>query len=335
MSKDTTLGTESPSLLYREGRIGFEHIWTASPAMEECLAKARKVAQFGMEVLILGETGTGKNLIAQALHNASRRSDGPFVAVNTASIPTTLAEDELFGHEAGAFSDAKRQHHGYFEQADGGTLFLDEIANMSPEVQAKVLSAVESKRIRRLGSEEEVRCDARLVCATNADLDEARASGALREDLYHRLAGLVLRVPPLRDRPEDIPLLTKRFIRLDNVTFNRAVQRVSEPCVRMMVHHEWPGNVRELRRRIASAVALCESSVLDAEHVFPDQPAMATDDDEAPGDELSLAAVERRHIARVLAMTGWNISESARTLGISRPTLREKVRKHGLQRPPS
>jgi DNA-binding NtrC family response regulator len=333
MSKDTTLAVESPSLLYREGRIGFEHIWTASPVMEACLGKARRVARFEMDVLLLGATGTGKNLIAQALHNASRRAAGPFVAANTASIPTTLAEDELFGHEAGAFSDAKRRRRGYFEQADGGTLFLDEIANMSPEVQAKILSAVESRRIRRLGAEEDVRCDARLVCATNADVDAARASGAFREDLYHRLAGLVLRVPPLRDRPEDIPLLTKRFIRLDNVSFNRAVQSVSEPCVRMMMKHEWPGNVRELRRRISSGVALCERAVLEAAHVFPE----AAGDDGVQGgsgeEPLSLAAVERRHIAKVLAMTGWNISQSARVLGISRPTLRDRIATYGLEKP--
>ena len=335
MQCDDTPTIDSPSLLYREGRIGFDDIWTASPAMEACLRDARKVAPWAMDVLIVGETGTGKNLIAQALHNASPRAAGQFVNVNTASIPATLAEDELFGHEAGAFSDAKARRRGLFEQADGGSLFLDEIANMSPQVQAKILSAVESKRVRRLGGEEEVACDVRLICATNADVRAIVASGAFRQDLYYRVAGHVLRVPPLRDRPEDIPLLVRRFVRLDNVTFNRAVERVSERCVSVLMEYRWPGNVRELRRRISSGVALCDGAVLGVAHVFPDAGQGEADGAPPAGEALSLAAAERRQIAKVLAITGGNISEAARLLETSRPTLRDKIARHGLTKPPT
>lgn len=330
-SGDSTV--ESPSVLYRDGKITFDAIWTVSARMRKCLDTARKVAALEMDILILGETGTGKNLIAAAIHNASPRTDGPFVEVNTGAIPQTLAEDALFGHEPEAFTEARSKRRGYFEQADGGTLLLDEIGNMSAEVQAKILTAVERKRIRRLGGEDEVQCDVRLLCATKCDVRQAIAAGAFRDDLYYRIAGHEIRVPPLRERREDIPVLARRFIALDNVNFNRSVERASDACLAAMLDHTWPGNVRELRRRIGSAVALCEGAELLPAHVFPEG---SSQSGEALGGEaqgLSMAAAERRHIEKVLALTGWNISESARVLEITRPTLRSKITLYGLRKP--
>jgi two-component system response regulator GlrR len=311
--------------------VCFADIWTMSSAMIRCLDEARRLAPLDVDLLILGETGTGKNLLAQAVHSASRRAKGPFVAKNVGSIPSALAEDELFGHEAGAFSEARTRRRGLFELASGGTLFFDEIGTMSPDVQAKILSAVELKRIRRLGGEEETQCDVRLICATNADLPKAIASGALREDLYFRLARHILRVPPLRARSEDIPMLVDRFVALDNVTYNRAVRRVTADCVSRLLEYPWPGNLRELRFRISSAVARCDGEELSSDLVFPEAEP-ERDGSIPPRQELSLAEAERRHIRRVLTLTGWCVSEAARELGISRPTLRKKIAKYGLKK---
>ena len=332
-SGNTSSSEESPSVLYRGGSIIFGDIWTASPAMKECLGLARKIAALDIEVLIIGETGTGKNLLARAMHNASHRSDGPFVEFNTAAIPSSLAEDTLFGHEPEAFTEAKTRRRGLFERASGGTLFLDEIGNMTLEVQAKILSAVESKKISRLGGEEEVRCDVRMICATNADLTEAISAGDFRSDLYFRLAGHVMRVPPLRERLEDLPMLLERFLKLDNASYNRSVTRVSDACRGMILRHPWPGNIREFRRRLGSAVALCEGPELQPAHVFPEAIGQEPKRQEAGEEPLSLSAIEREHISKVLAMTRWNISEAASLLEISRPTLRKKIKDYGLRKP--
>jgi DNA-binding NtrC family response regulator len=330
MAFDQDTGTDSPSARYRDGRIRFSDIWANSPAMRRCLDAAKRVAPLEIDLLILGETGTGKNLLAQAIHTASRRGKGPFVAKNTAAISPTLAEDELFGHEAGAFDGARTRRRGLFELASGGTLFLDEIGNMSLDVQAKILMAVELKRIQRLGGEADVPCDVRLICATNTDVAEAIASGKFRQDLFYRLAHHILRVPPLRERPEDIPLLIQRFIALDNATYNRAVERVSEECLARLSEYPWPGNVRELRFRVGSAVATCDGTELLSCHVFPDTP---SEGGESERPDLSLAAMERRHIRRILILASGCITEAARILGISRPTLRDKIGRYGLKSP--
>ena len=323
---------DSPSARYRQGRVRFGDIWTSSPLMERRLNEARQLAPFDMSLLLLGETGTGKNLLAQAIHTASRRAKGPFVAKNTSSIPRSLAEDELFGHEPGAFTEARSRRRGLFELAEGGTLLLDEICTMSPSVQAKILTAVEAKQVQRLGGEESIACDVRLICATNADIQEAIATGALREDLYYRLARHTITVPPLRDRPEDIAMLVSRFVDLDNATYNRSVERVSSACMSRLIEHPWPGNVRELRSAVASAVARCGGPELSPEHVFPELDRDTRAGDATAEEDLSLEAAERRHVRRVLAMADWCISEAARVLGIARPTLRAKIAKYGLER---
>jgi transcriptional regulator with PAS, ATPase and Fis domain len=324
-------------MMYLKQTLRFDDIWTVSPGMKQCLRTAARVAPLDMDVLIVGETGTGKNLLAQAIHNVSPRTKGPFLEFNTASIPHALAENELFGHEAGAFTGATTPRRGVFEQASGGTLFLDEIGNMSPEVQAKVLSAVERKRIRRLGGEDEVDCDVRLICATNTDVEAAVEAGTLREDLCYRLARCVLRVPSLRERLDDIPLLVERFIALDNTSYNRAVTGVSQACMARLLDYPWPGNVRQLRAKISFAVAICEGSQLEPVHVFPETAGQTDEAATGVGEGLTLAAclaaAERGQIAKVLTMAGWNITKAASLLGITRTTLRDRIKTYDLQRP--
>ncbi|MBM4041879.1 MAG: sigma-54-dependent Fis family transcriptional regulator, partial [Planctomycetes bacterium] len=271
-----TPSCESPSLRYRKGIVQFGDIWTANHSMKLVIETAAHVAPLDMDIVILGETGTGKNLLAQAVHNASPRRRGPFVEFNTGSVDHALAGNELFGHEVGAFTGAEFRHQGLFEQACGGTLFLDEIGNMPVDLQAKILTAVERKKVRRLGGKEEVDCDLRLICATNADVDQALADGVIRKDLYFRLGRCVLHVPPLRERPEDVPLLVERFIALDDRRYNRSVRGVSPACMAKLLEYPWPGNVRELRAKIGFAVALCSGQELSAAHVFQEPPAEAS-----------------------------------------------------------
>lgn len=335
-------GPESPSIIYLKQKLEFGDIWTASQSMKECLETAARVAPLEMDVLILGETGAGKNLLAQAIHNASPRRDGPLVELNTAGIPQTLAENELFGHEPGAFTGAGGRRQGVFEQASGGTLFLDEIGDMPQDAQAKILSAVERKRVRRLGGDQEIDCDVRLICATNRDVGEAVSTGALREDLCYRLARCVLNVPSLRERLEDIPLLVERFIALDNANYNRAVTGVTQACMARLLDYPWPGNVRELRAKISFAVAICGGTELEPSHVFPEgavqralqraEPAQAADDDDLTL-ATCLAAAERHQVAKVLTLSNWNITKAAELLAITRQTLRDRIQKYGLQKP--
>ncbi len=335
MDAKGTPSCESPSLRYRKGSVQFGDIWTADPSMKLVIETAAHVAPLEMDIVILGETGTGKNLLAQAIHNASPRRGGPFVEFNTGSVDHALAGNELFGHEVGAFTGAGLQHQGLFEQASGGTLFLDEIGNMPLDLQAKILTAVERKKVRRLGGKEEVDCDLRLVCATNTDIDKALADGAIRKDLYFRLGRCVLHVPPLRERPEDIPLLAERFLALDNRQYNRSVRGVSPACLARLLEYQWPGNVRELRGKINFAVWRCTAPQLGVADVFSELSTAAPPAEAHGGEDLSLEAVERKHIARVLAVAGWNISQAAGLLGVSRPTLRAKIERYGLHRPPT
>lgn len=324
---------DSLSVLYRERRISFDDIWTVSRGMRKCLEKARLVAPHDMDVLILGEPGTGKNLLAQAIHNASPRCRGPFVALDVGAISRTLMAAELFGREKGAYSDAREARAGYFEQASGGTLFLDEIGNLAPECQQMLLTAVEAKQIRRLGGDKPIDCDVRLISATNADLKSDVEEGTFRLDLYHKIARLELRLPPLRERVDDIQMLVTRFIEHANIEFGREVKRLSDACLAHMLDYPWPGNVRELRAKIDAAMVLCTGDELQAGDVFPDLADDASHSTQA-GDELKIETMERRHISKVLKLTGWNLTRAAELLGISRPTIYEKIKRFGLQ-PPS
>jgi len=328
MDQSQAANHDGPSTLYRRGTVTFADIWTVDRGMRRCIEKARLVAQHDMNVLILGETGTGKNLLAQAIHNASARRTGPFVAVNIASLPPNLLTSELFGCERGAFTEA-RSRAGYFEKADGGTLFIDEIGGLSLESQQALLTAVEEKRVTRVGTSEPIPCDVRLVTATNLDLAAAIEDGSFRRDLYHRIARIALEVPPLRERTDDIPMLAARFLVRANVTFGRDVRRIADACLTRLLAYPWPGNVRELCSKIESAMVYCLGDTLEAAHAFPDVA-------DAPGPsgpaetDLSLEAVERRHIARVLQLTGGNRTRAAKLLAISRRTLLEKISRYGI-----
>ena len=326
-SRDVT-----PSILYRRGRITFADIWTASPVMKDCLEKARLAAPYEISIIILGETGTGKNLLAQAIHNASPRRSAPFVPADLVATPQSLLADQLFGHRKGAFTDAREDRQGLFALAHRGTLFLDEVGNLPPEAQQRILTTVDSKRVRRLGDEQVIDCDVRIVSATNRDMQKAVADGEFRQDLFYRLAQLELRVPPLRERVEDIEMLAARFVERANVEFGRNVKRLGRDCLARMCEYPWPGNIRELRAKINAAMVTCLAEELQAEDVFPELVDDASHMTQS-GMELALETMERRHVARVLKIAGWNVTRAAELLHISRTTLYEKMKRYDLQAP--
>ncbi|HKP76546.1 MAG TPA: sigma-54 dependent transcriptional regulator, partial [Longimicrobiaceae bacterium] len=277
--------------------------------------------------LIQGESGTGKELLARIVHENSRRARGPFVAVNCAAIPETLLESELFGHERGAFTGAATRRLGRFERASGGTLFLDEVGDMSPTMQAKILRALQEHEIERVGGDTPVRVDVRVVAATNRDLEAEVAAGRFREDLYYRLAVVVVHLPALRERGGDVDLLAGRFMDAFAAEHGRPVRALSPEAAARLRAYAWPGNVRQLRNVIERAVLVADGEVLRAEHLPPEVLNAA----EGPGGDgdgafLPLRELERRHIRRALDLTGGNLGDTARLLGIHRNTLRQKLR---------
>ncbi|MBI4754534.1 MAG: sigma-54-dependent Fis family transcriptional regulator [Betaproteobacteria bacterium] len=279
-------------------------------------------------VLIEGESGTGKELAARAIHGANDKTAGRFVAVNTAAIPETLAEAELFGYKRGAFTGATRDHAGLLREADGGTLFLDEVNAMPATLQAKLLRVLEEKRLRPVGGSQDIPADFRLICATNASLDALVAQGAFRRDLYHRINILHLRLPPLRERREDIALLAEHFLQRYARAHIRNCRRLAPEALLALCAAEWPGNVRELENAIEQAVVLCppERAELPLD-VLP--PALGgrgwTGTGTAVDSPLALAEVERRHVREILRRTGGNKSEAARLLAIDYKTLLRKL----------
>jgi DNA-binding NtrC family response regulator len=289
------------------------------------------IAEGTAPVLLTGETGTGKGWLAALLHARSPRARGPFVEVNCAGLSATFLDAELFGHEKGAFTDAKTQKPGLFEIANGGTLFLDEIGDLAPELQPKLLKVLESQRFRRLGGTREISVDVRLVAATHHDLRAAVRAARFRDDLYYRLAVFPMHLPPLRDRGRDAILaLAQHFL----VELRRALKQgpstFSTDALALLLSHSWPGNIRELRNTIERVLLMArDEDEIRAEHLPADlrvQPAGQRFPDAAAGDEdLSLAAAERRHIARVLARVGGNRVHAARALGIARATLYKRL----------
>jgi transcriptional regulator with PAS, ATPase and Fis domain len=306
----------------------FDQIITQNEEMLECLQIARMAAMADVTVLVLGENGTGKNLIAQALHRASPRAGGPYVPVNCSALAETLLESELFGHVRGAFTNAERDRRGKFELADHGTLFLDEIGDMSQSAQAKILRAVEEHEFEPIGSERTVRSDVRIVAATNRDLAEYVRQERFREDLYYRLNEVVLRVPPLRERREDIPVLVDHFVKSANRKFGKAIRGASNVTLNYLLRYDWPGNVRELRNVINFGVMMAQRDVIWIEDLAWKieggrlEPDMGRED-----DDLSLDGVERRHVRRVLLITSGNKKRACELLGISRPTLNRMLRR--------
>jgi transcriptional regulator with AAA-type ATPase domain len=299
----------------------------ASPTMGEVFALIRKAAHGASTVLIRGESGTGKELVARAFHRYSPRREGPFVAVNCAAIPAGLVESELFGFEKGAFTGAASRRAGRFESAHGGVLFLDEIGELPLQSQGKILRAVEEKRIRRLGGTEEKEVDARLVAATNLDLEKEVHAGHFRADLFYRLSVITIDVPPLRERTCDIPLLANYFLEFFREETGHKVTAFTPEAMALLNAYPWPGNVRELRNAVERTLVLGRGSAIEASDLsFLLRGPLAS-----PPELLSLREVEKTHIRMVLDHLAWNKSHAARTLGIERSTLYEKIKLYGLE----
>jgi len=307
----------------------FEGMLGSSPPMQEVFTSIRKVATTDAPVLILGESGTGKEMAALAIHRRSARKAGPFVAINCGAIPETLLESELFGHEKGAFTGAHVQRQGRVETASGGTLFLDEIGELPPALQVKILRFLQDQYIERVGGRSKIQVDTRVVAATNVDLKKAMSEGKFREDLFYRLAVVTIRLPSLRERSSDVPLLAKAFLRKFAVQNGRAVEDFNPKSLRALQQHFWPGNVRELENRIKRAVIMAESR-----YVTPADLELA---DGTEGNFRTLKeareTVERELIQQALQRHGGKISRAAEDLGISRPTFYELMEKLGLGKP--
>jgi DNA-binding NtrC family response regulator len=310
-----------------------------SPVLMRALNLARKMSLSDTTVLITGESGTGKDLVARAIHCEGLRSNGPFVAVNCAQFSGPLLESELFGHEKGAFTGATTQRRGRFELADGGTLFLDEIGSTSLEMQVRILRAVETRQFERVGGEKTISSDFRLIAATNADLEEAMKKGEFREDLYYRLNVVRIEVPPLRDRREDIPQLCEHFLtRLRGKSRNKP-KTISPEAMAMLSSWNWPGNIRELGNVLEMAYALEESDFITSRclplrmRMVIGEKAPLVRDDSSNLLEAMVSDYERQVIEEHLSAHGWNQLKTARSLGIHRNTIDKKIKKYGLSRP--
>jgi two-component system NtrC family response regulator len=295
--------------------------------MQEVFATVRKVAPTDVPVLITGESGSGKELTARAIHAGSTRRSGPFVPINCGAIPETLLEAELFGHEKGAFTGAVRQKKGRLESAQGGTLFLDEIGELSVALQVKLLRFLQDQTIERVGGLQPIKVNIRVVAATNKDLRQALARGAFREDLYYRLGVVHIQMPPLRSRGNDVVLLARLFLSEANERMGKHMVGLTSEAVRALRAYPWPGNVRELSNRIQRAVVMADGSYITAEDlgIAGNPPEPARGSLRNARDELELALVQQ-----ALGLHGNNLSRAARELGISRPTLYGLLRKHGI-----
>ncbi len=301
-----------------------------SPQMRRICELILDVADSDSHVLIQGESGTGKEVLAKALHRESRRANGPFVVVNCAAYAETLLHSELFGHEKGAFTGAIRRKPGRFEQANGGTIFLDEIGEISLPTQVVLLRVIQERTFERVGGEDTLTTDARIIAATNRDLRQAMVRGTFREDLYWRLNVISLNAPPLRDRKEDIPQLVTNFLEQFNESLGKDVQGISGETMDLIFSHHWPGNVRELENVIERSMVLAKG-----DFITPDDLPTELRIEEAlvhAADRVAeLNSVERDHVRCVLDKCDWNKYKAAKIMGISRSTLYSKIRKHGLQ----
>jgi two-component system NtrC family response regulator len=318
-----------------EARTGGSRLLGRSEALQEVLARAARAAETDATVLVLGESGTGKELLARSIHELSRRCDGAFVAINCAALPETLLESEMFGHERGAFTGAASRHRGRIERAAGGTLFLDEIGDVPPAVQVKLLRFLQEREFSRLGSEETLRADVRVVAATHQDLAGLIAAGRFREDLFYRLNVVSLTLPPLRDRRGDIPELVEHFLSRFAKRYDRDARSVSHEAMDALIKYPYPGNVRELENVVEQAVVLARGPLLTLADL---PPAVRRDDSPRPGGSLApeavhgdlpalLEEIERRLVLDTLARHDGNQSSAARQLGLTEGGLRYKLKK--------
>ncbi|MCB9735946.1 MAG: sigma-54-dependent Fis family transcriptional regulator [Deltaproteobacteria bacterium] len=306
-----------------------------SEPMKEVNALIERVAATGVSVLLTGESGTGKEVAARAIHDLSPRKDGAFVAVNCAALPENLLESELFGHERGAFTDAKRARRGLFLEADGGTLLLDEIGEMPITMQAKLLRALQERRVRPVGSDRDHPFDTRVIAATNRDLEESIQEGSFREDLYYRLNVVNISLPPLRQRGNDIMLLAQRFIQDFATRHGVGVKGIAPDAAQCLLRYDWPGNVRELMNAIERGVALARFDTLQVvdlpERIRDYTPQRLSFETNSPDDFVTLEELERRYILRCLEAHGGNKSAAGRVLGVDRKTLHRKLARWGMQ----
>ena len=310
---------------------GFHDLVSKSPGMQRVFDLARVAARTGSTILILGESGSGKEVLARAVHAESPRAGGPFVAISCAALTETLLESELFGHEKGAFTGAIARRKGKFESAATGTLFLDEVGDISPKLQLDLLRVLEERRFQRVGGTESIAADVRVVAATNRDLGKAVADGSFREDLFYRLNVIAITLPPLRDRREDIPLLVQHFLDRLSKELSRRLDGVSPEAMAALVGHGWPGNVRELRNVLERGAVVSKGNIIQFDDLglpAPDPSKKAS----VTGDPLPLEEVEKRHVIDVLSWARGNVTHAARVLGIDRMTLYNKMKRWNLQR---
>ncbi len=304
-------------------------IITKNPRMEEILVLTQEVASLRSTVLIRGESGTGKELVARAVHFSGNRSDRPFIAVSCAALTETLLESELFGYEKGAFTGANSQAKGKFELADGGTIFLDEIGDISPKLQADLLRVLQERRFYRVGGSQEIAVDVRVIAATNKDLAEEVQQERFREDLYYRLNVIEIRLPPLRERREDIPLLAEHFVQRISSELGKELSGISGAALKILIAHDWPGNVRELENVIERAIVTCHNGSLEEQDfAFVRKPNPKEQSWEVP--EVPLGELERRAIVAALERKHGNVKEASTALGIDRSTLYDKLKRYEI-----
>jgi len=305
----------------------YKILWGTSPAMQQIFDIVQKVAPTEANILILGENGTGKELVAREIHRFSLRQGEAFIPIDLGAISESLFDSELFGHMKGAFTDAKEDHAGRFEVANGGTLFLDEIGNLPIYLQSKLLSALQNKEIIRLGMNKPIDLDIRLISATNKKLDQLVEENLFRQDLLYRIETIRIEIPPLRNRPEDISQLANYFLKTYATKYDKPSLKINEHAITKLMNHTWPGNVRELKHAVEKAVILCDSeSITPGEFIFSH-----TDIQLSPDRSLKLTELERITITEALQKTNMNLSEAARELGISRPTLYKKINKYNIK----
>jgi DNA-binding NtrC family response regulator len=331
----TRLRREVQALRRLHQAEGLGDVIGESKAMRDIVDLMRTLATSRANtVLLLGESGVGKGLIARALHNASERRDKPFLTITCTAIPETLLESELFGHERGAFTDAKSSKPGLFEVADGGTIFLDEIGDMPLGLQSKLLQVLEDRTFKRLGGVSDITVDVRVVAATNADLEKLVREGAFRTDLFYRLNTFPVRLPALRERPEDVPILLRFFIDKFNKEFNKQIRGVDDEAMEALQRHPWPGNVRELRNAVERAMILGQHSVL-AKSDFAFSLESGRDGPgpdrllRLPPEGLDVETLERDLVRQALERSGGNQSKAAQLLGMTRDQIRYRLEKYG------
>jgi len=323
-----TLEQENRQLLSVRQTMPLEGIIGASPQLLKVCQTIEKIAPSDITTLLLGASGTGKELFAQALHALSPRMNEKIVAINCAAIPDNLLESELFGYEKGAFTSAAKQTPGKIELADGGTLFLDEIGDLPFELQAKLLRFLQERVIERVGGRTEIPVDVRIICATHQNLAEHIGEGTFREDLYYRISEIVIDIPPLKDREDDAVILAKAFLDKFNREYSKAIRGFDKHALNAIERYDWPGNVREIESKLKRAVIMAEGTQITLEDLQLEQPC-----DEALPLNLKLAreSAERKAVQRALSHTGNNVTETAKALGITRPTLYNLFEKYGLK----